>query len=186
LPSRPNVESDLKDLGLPRRRRVTKHHVLGSPTAPCTAAYLGNCPVGTLKKKATATAPSFPRHVRVGQCYSLLCYEPDKAFSSAASLEARAWSGAVYRQFQPAFQHRPRSGRLSGHRGRAALSYHGRQPISLLWRRLRRPPAVSRAQEPANQIEYEYHYPRIHPHLARDMRNNGSPPNMEKFVPTPR
>ena len=47
-------------------------------------------------------------------------------------------------------------------------------------------PAVSKSvKEGGDQIEYEDQDPRIHRIWLEEMRKNGAPPKMEKFVPTP-
>ena len=47
-------------------------------------------------------------------------------------------------------------------------------------------PAVSKSvKDGGDQIEYEDQDPRIHRIWLEDMRRNGAPPKMEKFIPTP-
>jgi hypothetical protein len=47
-------------------------------------------------------------------------------------------------------------------------------------------PAVSKSvKDGGDQIEYEDQDPRIHRIWLEDMRKNGAPPKMEKFVATP-
>jgi hypothetical protein len=47
-------------------------------------------------------------------------------------------------------------------------------------------PAVSKSvKEGGDQIEYEDQDPRIHRIWLEEMRKNGAPPRMEKYIPTP-
>ena len=47
-------------------------------------------------------------------------------------------------------------------------------------------PAVSKSiKDGGDQIEYEDQDPRIHRIWLEEIRKNGAPPKMEKFVPTP-
>jgi hypothetical protein len=60
------------------------------------------------------------------------------------------------------------------------------QRVSLLGATEHDTPAVSKSvKEGGDQIEYEDQDPRIHRIWLEDMRKNGAPPKMEKFVSTP-
>jgi hypothetical protein len=60
------------------------------------------------------------------------------------------------------------------------------QRVSLLGASEGDTPAVSKSvKEGGDQIEYEDQDPRIHRIWLDDMRKNGAPPKMEKFIPTP-
>src|SRR5580704_11792139 len=148
-------------------------------------AHISEMPVGTYKK-GHRHGPSFHVMCVIGQGYSLLWYEHDKDFRRID------WKHGMVlvpsdRQFHQHFNTGPQPARylataVGGLRYPTTLANR----ISLLGAGGDDLPAVSKSvKDGGDQIEYEDQDPRIHRIWLEDMRKNGAPPKMEKFVPTP-
>ena len=102
-------------------------------------------------------------------------------------LEARHGVRAADRQFHQHFNTGPEPARYLA-TGVGSLRYPTTlaNRISLLGAGGDDKPAVSTSvKEGGDQIEYEDQDPRIHRIWLEEMRKNGAPPKMEKFIPTP-
>ena len=149
-------------------------------------AHISEMPVGTYKK-AHRHGPSFHVMCVIGLGYSLLWFEGEKDFRRID------WKHGMVlvpsdRQFHQHFNTGPQPARyLATARRRPALSDHRwRKRISLLGAGGDDKPAVSKSiKEGGDQIEYEDQDPRIHRIWLEDMRKNGAPAKMEKYIPTP-
>src|SRR3984893_4486367 len=148
-------------------------------------AHISEMPVGTYKK-GHRHGPSFHVMCVIGQGYSLLWYEHDKDFRRID------WKHGMVlvpsdRQFHQHFNTGPQPARY------LATAVGGLRYPTTLANRISRLgaggddlPAVSKSvKDGGDQIEYEDQDPRIHRIWLEDMRKNGAPPKMEKFVPTP-
>src|ERR1700736_3534504 len=148
-------------------------------------AHISEMPVGTYKK-AHRHGPSFHVMCVIGQGFSLLWYEHEKDFRRIDWQHGMVLVPAN-RQFHQHFNTGPQPARYLA-TAVGGLRYPTTQAnrISLLGAGGDDLPAVSKSvKDGGDQIEYEDQDPRIHRIWLEDMRKNGAPPKMEKFVPTP-
>jgi uncharacterized RmlC-like cupin family protein len=148
-------------------------------------AHISEMPPGTYKK-AHRHGPSFHVMCVMGQGFSLMWFEHDKDFRRID------WKHGMVlvpsdRQFHQHFNTGPQPARYLA-TAVGGLRYPTTQAnrISLLGAGGDDLPAVSKSvKDGGDQIEYEDQDPRIHRIWLEDMRRNGAPPKMEKFIATP-
>jgi oxalate decarboxylase/phosphoglucose isomerase-like protein (cupin superfamily) len=148
-------------------------------------AHISEMPVGTYKK-GHRHGPSFHVMCVIGLGYSLLWFEGDKDFRRIDWKHGMVLVPAD-RQFHQHFNTGPQPARYLA-TAVGGLRYPTTQAnrVSLLGTGGDDKPAVSKSlKEGGDQIEYEDQDPRIHRIWLEDMRKNGAPPKMEKFIPTP-
>jgi len=148
-------------------------------------AHISEMPVGTYKK-GHRHGPSFHVMCVIGLGYSLMWFEGEKDFRRID------WKHGMVlvpsdRQFHQHFNTGPQPARylataVGGLRYPTTLANR----ISLLGAGGDDKPAVSKSvKDGGDQIEYEDQDPRIHRIWLEEMRKNGAPPKMEKYIPTP-
>ena len=122
----------------------------------------------------------------MGQGFSLLWYEHERDFRRIDWQHGMVLVPAD-RQFHQHFNTGPQPARyLATAVGGLRYPTMRAQRVSLLGATEGDTPAVSKSVEQGgDQIEYEDQDPRIHRIWLEEMRRNGAPPKMEKFVATP-
>jgi quercetin dioxygenase-like cupin family protein len=148
-------------------------------------AHISEMSVGTYKK-AHRHGPSFHVMCVMGQGFSLLWYEHEKDFRRIDWKHGMVLVPAD-RQFHQHFNTGPAPARyLATAVGGLRYPTMRAQRVSLLGATEGDTPAVSKSvKEGGDQIEYEDQDPRIHRIWLEEMRKNGAPPRMEKYIPTP-
>ena len=148
-------------------------------------AHISEMPVGTYKK-GHRHGPGFHVMCVIGLGYSLMWFEHEKDFRRIDWKHGMVLSPGD-RQFHQHFNTGPQPARyLATAVGGLRYPTMQAQRISLLGARADDLPAVSKSvKDGGDQIEYEDQDPRIHRIWLEEMRKNGAPPKMEKFVATP-